>query len=88
MSLLLGMEKLMADIEESNYDSFFVFDANEDNDGLKWILNNCPKDIPLLRLGDIYQMANIYVKYYTDAERNKTIQTILRPEHNAEQQKI
>jgi hypothetical protein len=60
------MKKLMADIEESGYDSFFVFDANEDNDGLKWILNHSPKDIPLLRLGDIYQMALCYVKHFDD----------------------
>jgi hypothetical protein len=85
MSLVNDMKKLIRDIEESDYDLFFVFDANEDNDGLKWILHNCPKDIPLLRLGDIYQMANIYVKYYSSHNEHKIIQTILRPEPDTKQ---
>jgi hypothetical protein len=58
------MKKLINNIEESDYDSFFVFDANEDNPALKHILNNAPKDIPLLCLGDIYQMALCYVKHF------------------------
>jgi hypothetical protein len=59
-----GMRKLISDIDNSKWDSIYVYDENKNNDGLKWILDESVigDDTPeYLTLGMIYETCKYFI---------------------------